>query len=258
MNSNFLSNTIKIIFLACIQGLTEFLPISSSGHLAILKHFLNFEVNNLMIEIFLHFGSLLAMFIFLGAEIKNLIFSKNYKMLFLIFIGILPAGIVGVLFKDFIELKLTNIKLIGFFYLFFSLFLLTTIIKKNNYFKELDFKSALIIGIIQIFALLPGISRSGSTIGAGILLNIEPLSAGKFSFYMAIPLIGGAFLKELLELNFLYSSINFFTLFIGIIVSFIVSYLTLKILFVILKKNKFGFFGFYCLILSLTILLKYY
>jgi len=248
-----LNNINKIIYLAILQGITEFLPISSSGHLAIAKHFLKFETQSLSIDIFLHFGSLLAIFLFFFKEIKKIFLTDNRNILLYIFIGIIPAGIIGLLFKNYIESNLLELKYIGFFYLFSAFILLATFFKKRkNEYSSLNYYNSLIIGLIQIFALLPGISRSGSTIATGLLLNIEPIVAGKFSFFMAIPLIFGAVLKDILDFNF--TSINFVEILIGIFISFIVSYLTLKILFLILKKNRFGFFGFYCLILSLTIL----
>lgn len=275
-------NYIVVIILSILQGVTEFLPVSSSGHLAIARHLLDFDPDSftfsvMALDIFLHFGSLIAIIYFFrddiikvkndilkfknevikhkGNIVKNIKlnssdFSLNY--LICICIGIFPAGLVGLFFKSNIESLFSDIKAVGIAYFISAVFLLSTLfIKRKD--NDIDFFRAFMIGLFQILALGYGVSRSGITISTALLLGVSPIVAGKFSFIMVIPLIGGATLLELLKISI--SSSDIILLIIGVIVSTIVSYLSLKLLFIVLKNKRFGFFGIYCFLLAISILL---
>lgn len=244
----------EVIILAILQGATEFLPVSSSGHLALGRFLLGYQLMDITLDVFLHFGSLIAILFFFRKDIIEIINYKgsNFSLPYLVYIviGIIPAGLAGVLYKSNIESLFNSINAVGIAYLISAAFLLATLyFKKRD--KNLDYIKVAIIGLFQILALSPGVSRSGITISIALLLGISPLTAGKYSFIMVIPLIAGATFKEMIGMNLCASNIMF--LIIGILISALVSYLSLKLLFIILKKNRFGLFGIYCLLLSFII-----
>ncbi len=235
------------IVLAIIQAATEFLPVSSSGHLALFGNY--FSKIDLFYFTVLHLASVLAILIYTRKEIYNLItFNPKYKKMWIyIIIGIIPAGLVGLFFNDFIEQAFSSNIVIGFAFLFTGTMLLTTR-KFQNTKAPLNKKRSLIIGLSQILALLPGISRSGTTISFGLFSGLKKEEAFKFSFLMAIPLILGA---TILELKDFYFSID---LLVGFIICTILSFFFLDLLHKIVKKNYFWLFGIYCIILGIITL----
>ncbi len=179
------------IILGLIQGITEFLPVSSSGHLVIFKFLLNVKSPGAATEIALHLATVIAIVVLLFKDFKAFL---NWKYLGLILIGLAPAAMVGLLFKDFIESSFDNPIPVGFFMILTGgLLLATRWIKPKA--VPLNWWRVLIIGLAQVCALLPGISRSGATIATALLLGIEPDEAFRFSFFMLLPaVIGGAIL----------------------------------------------------------------
>ncbi len=248
---------IKIIFLGIIQGLTEFLPISSSGHLAMLENFLNIK-EPVVVTAFLHFGTFFATLIFFRKEIVGILSglikkeSKSIKYTIYIIIGNMPIILFALLFKDFIESSFTDIKLV-----FISLgitgviVLLTSIVNKGE--KQISFITALLIGIGQMFAVFPGLSRSGLTIATGLFAKAKPEEAFRFSFLLSLPAVFGANLLELKEIT---SFPNPVEIIIGMLISFISGYIALKILRSLVQK-WFYLFGIYCLIISIFTLLLF-
>lgn len=232
------------ILLAIIQGITEFLPISSSGHLALISNIIS--TPNLAFFTMLHFASLLAVIIFMRKEIIGLIsFNSKYKKLWIYWIiATIPAGLIGWLFKDIIEKSLSSFIFLGGAFIFTGLIIIMT--KFFNKQEELGLKHSLIIGLMQILALFPGISRSGITISFGIFSGLKKEIAMRFSFLLFIPLSIGATALELNEVYFDY------TLLISFIVCFIVSLMFLKLLRVIINKEYFWIFGIYCLIIGIV------
>ena len=232
---------LKYILLGIIQGFTEPLPISSSGHVFILKQIFNLGGTDLNFEIIVNFGSLLAILLIYKDDliklIKNffLFFKKktdetknDFKYCLLIVLGSIPVGIIGLLFKDVIEEKLNNIKIIGIAFLVTSLFLfLVKNIKGKKKDKDLSIIDSIVIGITQVVALIPGISRSGSTLIGGLFRDLDRETALKYSFMLYIPVsLGTAILgiKDLLEMSNIHDLILPYGL--GFIASFIVSYFT--------------------------------
>ncbi|MEM4181708.1 MAG: undecaprenyl-diphosphate phosphatase [Candidatus Pacearchaeota archaeon] len=234
---------IKEILLAIVQGITEFLPISSSGHLALLGKF--FSEVNFSIFIYLHIASFLAVLIFFRKKIKDVILNDRKKLAFVI-VGIIPAAFIGFLFKNFVEKSFNSLFLIGISFLITAIFLFLTKFRKEE--RKLDLKSSLLIGLFQILALFPGISRSGITISSARILGIKKEEAFDFSFLMFIPLSFGAFLVEISENSTFILSTSFF---IPFLVCFFVSYFSLVYLNKILKKGKLWFFGVYCLLIGI-------
>jgi undecaprenyl-diphosphatase len=261
-------NTVIIfVILAIIQGLTEPLPVSSSGHLVIFKQFFDIVSDNAVLEIMLHVGSLFAIILFYYQEINQLVinnlafifkgkkeFSKDFDFALKLVIATIPAGIIGLLFKDAITLTLNDVKWVGWFYLITTaLLLLPKLIKPSI--KPISYKNSLIIGCAQALALLPGVSRSGSTIATSMALGINPEDGMKFSFFMFIPIAiiviaSGTFdliaSNPNLELLMAYG--------VAIIVSFLVTYYAMRWLSLIIRKDKYHYFALYTLILSLVIL----
>jgi len=191
----------QAIILGIVQGLTEFLPVSSSAHLIIARKFLGIPDPGLAFDVFLHGATLLAVLILMGrALIIDL--KRNPKLLALLIIGTIPAGIAGIWAKDSIETAVrNNLFVIGASLIIWS-YLMTI---ADERWGDVDMKSmtvwdAIIIGIFQAFALIPGTSRSGSTLTAGGLLRLDKLTAFRFSFYLSIPTIGGAFTLSLIDL----------------------------------------------------------
>lgn len=262
---------IKHIILGIIQGFTEPLPISSSGHVYILRSILNVgELTDLNFEIIVNFGSLIAILLIYYKDIKKLIINffkyfkvkneetkNDFKYSILIILGVIPIGIVGFLFKDQIENFLNSTKIIGISFLITALFLyLVRNIKGKKNDNDLTWKDALIIGLVQIIAVIPGISRSGSTLIAALFCNIKRESAFKYSFMLYIPISVGTTLlgiKDLITMPNIHEMILPYGL--GFIASLIVSFFTLRWFMNIVKKGKFIYFSIYCLILGLAVLL---
>lgn len=261
---------IKYIFLGIVQGFTEPLPISSSGHVFILKELFNVGSTDLNFEIIVNFGSLLAILLIYKDDLIRLIknfflyFRKkteetisDFKYCWLIVIGSIPVGIVGFLFKDLIEEKLNNIKIIGVAFLITSLFLfLVRNIKGKKEDKDLNIIDSIVIGLTQVIAVIPGISRSGSTLIGGLFRDLDRNAALKYSFMLYIPVSLGTTLlgiKDLLEMGNIHELILPYGL--GFIASFIVSFFTLRWFMGVVKKGNLKYFSIYCLILGVLILL---
>ena len=235
---------IQAVILAIIQGITEFLPISSSGHLNLFQHLFGLTPS-LAFDIFLNTASLLSVLFFFRSQLKHFLNNILY-----IVIGSLPAALVGIFFKDQVELIFSNIKLLPFFFLITAFYLLTTKFLPSRSVK-LDIKKALIIGIFQAFAILPAVSRSGSTIFAALLVGLSPLEAFNFSFSLFIPASLGALLLSFGD----FTNQNMFTFenTVSFIITFIVGIFALTILRKTLLSNRLWYFGVYILLLTFII-----
>lgn len=264
-------NIIKYVILGIVQGITEPLPISSSGHLVILGNLFNTEFNDLNFEIMINFGSMIAIIYFFRNELLKTVYGgikyittgeKTYKSYFnyimLLIVGTIPAGIAGLLLKDKIEQQFVlNTKLIGFCLLITALFLYLIRnfkgIKNDN---KITFKDALTVGIFQAIAIIPGISRSGTTLVGGMLSDFKRETALKFSFFLYIPVSLGSFilgLSDIINTNQLNTVWLPYTL--GTIASAIMTYYATKFFVDITLKGKLIYFVYYCLIAgTLTIL----
>ncbi len=248
---------IKIIFLGIVQGLTEFLPISSSGHLAILEKIFKIE-EPVALTAFLHLGTLLATIIFFRRDIIEIgagLFKKEsgaLKYSCYIVIGNIPIVLFVLLLRDFIESTFTEIKLVIIFLgITGVIVLLTTVIERED--KQISLISALIIGVAQMFAVFPGLSRSGLTIAAGLYRKIKPIEAFRFSFLLSLPAVFGANLLELREIANFPSSKEPIA---GMFISLVGGYIALKILRTLVQK-WFYLFGIYCLLISILFLAFY-
>ncbi|MEM4330835.1 MAG: undecaprenyl-diphosphate phosphatase [Candidatus Pacearchaeota archaeon] len=243
---------IKEVILSIIQGITEFLPISSSGHLAIFSNI--FYNINLEVFSFLHLASLFAVIFFTRREILYLLrFDKKAKeIFFFLIVATIPAALFGYFLNEIIEKTFSSLLFIGISYLINGTIILLTKFTRQN--RGISLDKAIIIGIAQIFSLFPGISRSGITISTAKFLGIKNENAFNFSFLLFIPLSIGSFIIELKNPQALFS----FKYLIIFIICAIVSFFSLKLLKRTIKKNNFWVFSFYCFILGILCLILYF
>ena len=245
----------EIILLSLIQGVTEFLPISSSSHLIIFSNLTNYENQNLSIDVSLHIGSFLAVITYFNKDIKN--FINNKKLFFKIFIASIPVMLFGFFLvqTNLIE-KLRNIEIIGWTTLLFAILLYISdkFELKNNIDKNFNYKSAIFIGLFQILSLIPGVSRSGISITAARFLNFKRLDAAKISFLLSIPTLGAVSifgLKNLITFeDFNLSALNLVSIFL----SFVFSLITINYFLKYIKKFSLNIFVLYRVILGLALL----
>lgn len=241
---------IQALILGLLQGLTEFLPVSSSGHLVIAQHFFNLLTPPVLFDVLLHLATALAIIIVLWRQLLSL----DKKTIGFILLASLPAGIIGVLLNSSIETLFSSVKLVALALLVTALLLfLTRYFFSQAKSTRLTWKNTLLIGLFQALAIIPGLSRSGSTISAGIFAKLKPELIFNFSFLLALPAIFGAALLQLKDLNFAGSLLDL-PLLIGFITAFISGLFSLKLLKKFISQGKFSFFAYYCLALGLTLL----
>jgi undecaprenyl-diphosphatase len=246
---------INLIILGVIQGVTEFLPVSSSGHLVLAQEILGINSPGTIIEVILHFGSLTAILAFYKNDIIKLLIniikfdSNALKFSFYIVIGIIPAGIAGVFFKDFFITFYNDIFYTSIFLIITGIILFLSKFMEHKH-NSFCIKSVFMIGLIQAFSIFPGISRSGMTITTALFMGINRNDAFKFSFFLAIPIILGATILEIPYLIILDNSQSI-SLFIGFIVSAITGYFALKLLYKIVINNTFWMFSLYCFFIGI-------
>jgi len=253
-----ISNYLEILILSIIQGISEFLPVSSSAHLIIFSNIINFSNNSLIFDVGLHLGSLLAILFYFRKELLNILNDK--KLFNLLLIGSIPLILFGYIFYTTgIINSFRNLKIIAWTTLIFGLLMYfsDTFKIKKKIEKDLTIKNILIIGVMQILAIIPGVSRSGITITAGRFLNFDRYDSTKISFYLSIPALMGASVLSLKDAVNENIEFNFF-LIISIILSFIFSYLTIKYFLIYTKKFSLKFFVIYRVVLSIIIFLIIY
>lgn len=235
---------LQSIILSLTQGIAEFLPISSSGHLNLFQHFFNLKPS-LTFDIFLNTATFLSVLFFFRKQIKY--FFKNLKF---IIVASIPAALVGILFKDQVDSIFSNINLLPFFFILGSIFVFSTKFFNKKDIK-LDYKKALIIGLFQAVAILPGVSRAGATIFAGLFLGLTTIEAFNFSFCLFIPASLGALILSAKDL----SSANLFTpeYLLAFVITFITGIISLTILKKVLVSKKFWIFGIYTFVLAMVL-----
>jgi len=245
---------IEILILSAIQGISEFLPISSSAHLILISNIYDFKSSSLLIDISLHLGSLFAIVFYFKKELFDL--KNNQKILILLIIGSIPLIVFGYLLHttDLIYL-LRNPKIIAFTTLFFGLLLYFADQKKieKNISTNLNIKSIFFIGLFQILALIPGVSRAGITITAARFLKFNRVDSSKISFLLSIPALTGASFLGLKDVINHSIEINLI-IFIAIILSFLFSYITVKFFLSYIKKFSLNIFVIYRVIIGLVLL----
>ncbi|UYW02656.1 undecaprenyl-diphosphate phosphatase [Flavobacterium agricola] len=258
---------IKAIIVGIVQGLTEFLPVSSSGHIVIAQEILGLkyeEDQNLMFAIILHFATALSTIVVFRKDILEIIkglfqFKWNEQTQFSlkIILSMIPAVIVGLFLKDTLEELFSNLRLVGFM-LLITATLLYIADKAKSTGKDISYKDSIIIGLAQaVAALLPGISRSGSTISTSIILSDDKAKAARFSFLMVLPLIIGAAAKEYLDASKAEAALTFdiLPLACGFLAAFISGLFACKWMIEFVKKAKLKYFSIYCSIVGVFVIL---
>ena len=250
---------IEIFILSLIQGVTEFLPVSSSSHLILVSEYLQFENQNLSIDVSLHIGSFIAVVIYFKKDIIN--FYQNKILFFKILLASLPVMIVGYILAEtnYID-KIRNVKIIAWTTIIFGLLLfLSDRFKLNKSINnDLNFSSVLFISFLQIFSLVPGVSRSGISITAARLLKFKRIDAAKISFLLSIPILGAVSAFGIK--NIIVSESNHFSIInlLAILLSFIFSLITIKYFLDFIKKFNLNVFVIYRLLLGVVLLVFAY
>jgi len=252
---------IKIIFLAIVQGITEFLPISSSGHIVLFENIFGSADGNIILEVVLHFGTLISILIFFKKDIFKIINGAlkgekdSIRYGLQVVIATMPV-VVFILLTKIFDLKIESLfvlKTLMFTYLANSIILYIT--KGSEGIKNnITYSLAIVMGISQVFALLPGISRAGITICTALLFGFNQKSAAKFSFFMAIPALLGALIFTMGDI-YTQSEIEVHSLILGFLFSMITGLLALKLLFRILENQRLWMFSFYSILLWLIVIL---
>jgi undecaprenyl-diphosphatase len=248
---------LESIILGIVQGLTEFIPVSSTAHLILFPWFFNWggQLDTLTFDVALHAGTLLALFLCFWKDWVDLI-TKDHKKLGFIIMASIPAGITGFLLNDLVEEKLRSPYIISISLVLVGIFMLISEkMVKNRNFDKINLSDAIVIGISQTLALIPGVSRSGITISTGIFLGIDRSDSAKFSFLLSTPIIAGAVLlhtKKIITGNVVYDPQIFI---IGFTASAITGFIAIKFLLSFFKKHPMNIFAYYRFILAAVIII---
>ena len=251
-------NFIEIFILSTVQGISEFLPISSSAHLILVSNFYNFRSSSLLIDVGLHFGSLLAIVFYFRRELFDL--KNNRKLLILMVVGSLPLIIFGYfLYITETIYLLRNVKVIAWTTLFFGIILYLADKRKvdKNISSNLNIRSILIIGFLQILALIPGVSRAGITMTAARFLNFNRLDSGKILFLLSIPALTGASFLSLKDITTQSIEINYLII-IAMFLSFLFSYITIRFFLFYINKFSLSVFVIYRVIIGFILIFIIY
>lgn len=237
------------IILGIVQGITEFLPVSSSGHLIFFERLFGVNGDNLLFNIIVHLGTLFAVVIFYRKRIFEMIKNPFSKEVGLICFASVPTIIIYFLFKDFFDNSLGGGFLsVSFFITAIFLTIATFVMKKYKSQKSIDFKAALVMGVFQGFAIIPGVSRSGSTLTAGLVSGADKEKVADFSFLMSIPIILGSLVLEILNGGF--ESVSILPLVFGFAMSFVCGYLAIKFMLGVVRNKSFIPFIIYLCIMG--------
>ena len=253
---------IEALVLGIIQGLTEFLPVSSSGHLELAKLILPSQYtgeSSMLMTVVLHFATALSTVVIFRKDLLQIIkglfqfqWNEATKFSVKIIISMIPAAFVGVFFDDIIESFFNDAVLLVGSMLLVTGGLLFLADKTKNTTKEVRFFHSIIIGISQAIAILPGISRSGATIGTSVLLGIDREKAARFSFLMVVPLIFGKIAKDLLSDKFIIEGLDITALSVGFVAAFITGLFACTWMISLVKKSKLVYFSFYCFVVGIA------
>lgn len=251
---------LEAILLGIVQGLTEFLPVSSSGHIEITKALLNTskQEQNLLMTVVLHAATALSTVYIFRKDIKHIIrgiiqfkWNNEFRFSLKIIISMVPAILIGLLFENEIELLYNRqILLVGCMLLVTGLLLFLADKAKNTN-RKVNFYHALIIGVSQAIAILPGISRSGATISTSVLLGIDREKAARFSFLMVVPLILGKMCKDIINGDLFIENTSLISLFLGFSAAFLTGLFACKWMIKLVKKSKLKYFAYYCFLVGM-------
>lgn len=266
-------DVIKTIILGIIEGITEWLPISSTGHMILANEFLKLNVSAEfweMFEVVIQLGAIFAVVVICFKDLFPWGFNKDktdtketFNLWGKIVVSSIPAAVIGLLFDDYINAHFFNAWTVAIMLIVYGL--LFIIIEKKHKgkrarvtdVKDVSYKDAFMVGVFQALAIIPGTSRSGSTILGGLLLGLDRSVATSYTFYLAIPAMGGASLLKLLKFGFVFTSSELIILITGMITAFIVSIFAIKFLLKYIRKNDFTVFGYYRIVLGIIVILYF-
>ncbi len=268
---------LKVIFLGIVEGITEWLPVSSTGHLILVEEFIKLNVSEAFWEMFMvviQLGAIMAVVVLYFKELWPFQNQKKAKgaleryvktdkmiMWFKIVVSCIPSIVIGLPFNDFIEAHFNNYLVVSIMLIVYGIFfiLIENYNKKRtasiNSVAEIGWKTAFLIGVFQLLAVIPGTSRSGATIIGGILLGTSRTVAAEYTFFLAIPTMFGASLLKLVKFGLNFTGTEAIILIVGTLVSFVVSILAIKFLMGYIKKHDFKVFGWYRIALGIVVLL---
>ena len=268
---------LKVIFLGIVEGITEWLPVSSTGHLILVEEFIKLNVSEAFWEMFMvviQLGAIMAVVVLYFKELWPFQNQKKAKgaleryvktdkmiMWFKIVVSCIPSIVIGLPFNDFIEAHYNNYLVVSIMLIVYGIFfiLIENYNKKRtasiNSVVEIGWKTAFLIGVFQLLAVIPGTSRSGATIIGGILLGTSRTVAAEYTFFLAIPTMFGASLLKLVKFGLNFTGTEAIILIVGTLVSFVVSILAIKFLMGYIKKHDFKVFGWYRIALGIVVLL---
>lgn len=260
---------LKAIFLGIVEGITEWLPISSTGHMILVDEFIKLDVSPSFKEMFfvvIQLGAILAVLVVFFEKLNP--FSKKksssekkdaLELWKKVIVAALPAAIIGFIFDDWMDKVFYNEDTVAITLIVYGvLFILIEKMKKKiktKDIKEMDYKTAIKIGLFQILSLIPGTSRSGSTILGGMVVGASRSVATEFTFFLAIPIMVGASILKLVKFGFFYTNFELFILFVGVLVAYYVSIFVIRFLVNYIKKHDFTVFGWYRIILGILVIL---
>lgn len=258
---------IEALILGIVQGLTEYLPVSSSGHLAIASHFFGIEAEeSLMFTVAVHVATVLSTLVMLWKEIDWILkglfkwqINDETKYVFNILISMIPVGIVGLFFKDKVEEAFgSGLLVVGAMLLVTAVLLIFSYFAKPRQKEHISLWDAFVIGVAQACAVMPGLSRSGSTIATGLMLGNKKEKLAQFSFLMVIPPILGEALLDIMKAakgEAVMGDISTFALCVGFLAAFLSGCFACKLMINVVKKGKLLYFGIYCAIVGLAVLI---
>lgn len=265
---------LKVIIIGIVEGITEWLPISSTGHMILVDELIKLNASEefkSMFMVVIQLGAILAVVVLYFRKLNPFSRGKSLKMRYLIIelwkkiiVACLPAAMLGVLIDDWLDAHLYNGFIVAMALIVYGV--LFILIENSNKKRvdsitkvySIDYQTALFIGAFQVLALIPGTSRSGATIIGGMILGASRSVAAEFSFFLSIPIMFGASLLKLVKFGFHYSMAEIVYLLLGMIVAFLVSIFSISFLLSWIKKNDFKFFGYYRIVLGLIVLVWYF
>ena len=265
---------LKVLLLGIVEGITEWLPISSTGHMILVNEFIHLNVSDAFMEMFLvviQLGAILAVVVLYFGKLwpfttpsKGWIKKDTWSLWFKVLVAVLPAAIIGLPFDDKIDKLFYNYQTVAFTLILYGvLFIIIENYNKGRKprvksFKQLSYPMAVFIGVFQVLALIPGTSRSGATILGATLLGTSRYIAAEFSFFLAIPVMFGASLLKLVKFGFHFTGTEAAILIVGMVTAFVVSVLAIKFLMGYIKKNDFKAFGYYRIILGALVIIYFH
>lgn len=266
---------IKAVFYGLVEGITEWLPVSSTGHMILFEEFVHFSQSKEFMEMFrvvIQLGAILAVVVlfwdkiwpFTADKSKNYIKKESWVLWFHILVATLPALVLGLLLDDWLDAHFYNFITVAVMLIVYGV--LFIVVEKNRKGKrprvrsldKLSYRDAFIIGLWQVLAMIPGTSRSGATIVGGLLLGTTRSVAAEFTFFLAIPVMAGASLLKLLKFGLAFTGTELAVLAVGMVVAFVVSLVAIRFLMGYVKRHSFRIFGIYRILLGVVLLVYYF